>query len=106
MGTAGGLLWVANSEDDTVSRLDPVSGEPRGQKIAVGDAPIAVAGDGDGVWVLDQDSSTLTRLDAETGEPVGSPIDLPMRPRGLAVTPAGVWVVGVQPSLAVLVPRA
>ena len=100
------VLWVANSDDDTVVAHQPRERSARsGEPLAVGDAPIAIAVDGADVWVLNQDDASLLRLDAETGEPIGAPVALPMRPRGMAVTAAGVWVVGVDPSLAVLHPR-
>ena len=105
MAVVRDVLWVANSDDDTVSRIDLESGRPVGEPLAVGDAPIALAVDGDAVWVLTQDDASVLRLDVETGEPLGSPVALPMRPRGVAVAPSGVWVVGVDPSLAVLVPN-
>ena len=104
MAVVQDVLWVTNSEDDTVARVSLESGQPVGEPLAVGDAPIAVAADGDDVWVLAQDGATLHRLDAATGEPIGAPVELPMRPRGMAIADGGVWVVGVDPSLAVLVP--
>jgi DNA-binding beta-propeller fold protein YncE len=103
MAAALDVLWVANSDDDTVSRISLESGQPVGEPIAVGDAPIAVVVDGADAWVLNQDGATLLRLDAETGEPIGAPIELPMRPRGMTMSPAGLWVVGIDPSRAVLV---
>lgn len=106
MVAGNGLLWVANSDSDSVSRLDLASGERRNEDAAVGDAPIAIAMVGDEAWVLDQDGASITRLDAHSADRLGSPLQLPARPRGLAVSPAGVWVVGVDPSVAVLyVPR-
>lgn len=102
----GGLLWVANSDSDSVSRVDVTTGKRRGDDAVVGSAPIAIAIVGHEAWALDQDGPSLTRLDARTAVRLGSTLELPMRPRGLAVTPGGVWVVGVDPSLAVLyVPR-
>jgi DNA-binding beta-propeller fold protein YncE len=103
----GQVLWVANSDDDSLSRLDPETGAPLGDAVAVGAAPVALAVDGDVLWVLEQDGPSATPLDARTGEAVGDPIALPggFRPRGLAVAPTGVWVVGVDPSLALRLPR-
>ena len=95
------VLWVANSDDDTVTRISLESGQAVGEPLAVGDAPIALVVDGDSVWVLTQEDGSVLRLDAETGEPIGPPVALPMRPRGMTVAPSGLWVVGVDPSLAV-----
>jgi DNA-binding beta-propeller fold protein YncE len=106
MASLDGVLWVANSDDDSLSRLHPVTGRPLGEPLPVGDAPITVAVDGDVLWVLEQDGPSVARLDARTGAMRAPRIDLPegMRPRGLAVTPDGAWVVGVDPSLAVHLP--
>lgn len=102
MDFAEGVLWVANSDDDTVSRIEADRGRRVGPDSAVGHAPVAVAVvDGGDVWVLDQDGPSLTRLDARNGSKSESR-HLPTRPRGLAVTPGGVWVVGVDPPIAVL----
>ena len=103
---ADGVLWVANSDDGTVDRLDAATGAPLGPAIAVGRAPVAVvAGNRGDVWVLCQDDPSLVRLDAATGEQVGEATPLPMRPRDLLlVVGGGVWVVGVDPALAVVVP--
>jgi len=93
-----GTLWVANSDDATVSRVSGADGEPIGPALAVGPAPVDVAVVGDDVWVLDQDGPSLTRLDVRTGRRVGAPIALPLRPRGLAASASAVWAVGVDPS--------
>jgi len=50
-------LWVANSDDDTVSRLDPATGLELGPPIDVGDAPVAVAVTDRDVWVVGVDPS-------------------------------------------------
>jgi DNA-binding beta-propeller fold protein YncE len=96
------VLWVANSDDDTVSRLDPATGRSLGNEISVGDAPVAVVIAGGDSWVLDQDGPSLTRIGGAAGGQVGR-VSLPMRPRAMVSTDAGIWVVGVDPSAAVLV---
>jgi DNA-binding beta-propeller fold protein YncE len=99
-----GVLWVANSDSDTVSRLDAGTGRPLGDPIAVGHAPIAALVQGDVLWVLDQDGPDVIRLDAKTGRRIGTH-RLPMRPRGMALSDEGAWIVGVDPPMAVLIPR-
>jgi DNA-binding beta-propeller fold protein YncE len=102
MAVVDGVLWIADSDDGTVSRV-PVDGASRpGPPIPVGRAPVALAADGAAVWVLAQDARTLTRLAAVDGAPRGT-VELPMRPRALVATPVGVWVVGVDPAVAVRV---
>lgn len=102
MAAAGGGLWVANSDDDTVARLDPgdVGSAPTW---AVGSAPIEVLVDGDDVWVLEQDAASLTRYPAAGPGPGGPSTALPTRPRAMAVTAAGIWVAGVDASVVVLI---
>jgi YVTN family beta-propeller protein len=99
-----GSLWIANSDDATVSRLSGDDGRALGAPWPVGPAPIDVVVVGDDVWVLDQDGPSVTHLDVRTGLPVGDAVELPLRPRGLVATPSGLWAVGVDPSGAALVP--
>ena len=93
-----GTLWVANSDDATVSRLADDDGRPLGAPSAVGPAPIEVVVVGDDVWVLDQDGPSLTHLDARTGRAIGPAVELPFRPRGFVATASALWVVGVDPA--------
>jgi DNA-binding beta-propeller fold protein YncE len=102
MALDGDVLWVANSDDDTVARLDVRTGRAVGAPIAVGNAPIAVDVEGDDVWVLDQDDQTVTRLRARDGSRVAT-YALGTRGRGVTAAPGGVWVVGVEPSAAALI---
>ena len=56
-------VWVANRDDDTVTRLDRASGETT-DTIPVGDKPLAIALDPLGqVWVANNNDSTLARID-------------------------------------------
>ncbi len=102
MAVAGGVLLVANSDDGTVSRLDPVTGARVGPPVPVGRAPIAIAPNGDLAQVLNQDDPSVAVIDAATGTVLDAGHPLPMRPRGLAPISGGVWIVGVDPSVAVL----
>jgi YVTN family beta-propeller protein len=44
------LVWVANTSDGSISRIDPVSNEVAGT-IKVGNAPSGIAFGGGSVWV-------------------------------------------------------
>ena len=99
-----GLVWVANSDDGTVTRIDEPTGEPVGEPIGVGAAPVAIQIVGNDVWVLEQDGRALSRLDAATGRLELRSGDVGTRPRGIAAADSGLWIVGVDPSAAVLVP--
>jgi YVTN family beta-propeller protein len=73
-GVAVGLggVWVANEQDNTLSRLDPLSGKVVASS-AVGQSPTDVAVGLGGVFVANRDN-TVTRIDAGTGNPLGRPI--------------------------------
>jgi DNA-binding beta-propeller fold protein YncE len=100
--SSDGAVWVANSEDDTVSQILR-DGSGRSYSIDVGAAPVAVATSATDVWVANQDGESLSRLAEATGSVAGRELDLGFRPRDLVATPYGVWVVGVEESTAVLV---
>jgi len=88
-----GALWVANFDDDTVTRIT-VPG--RGQTVEldtfeVGDGPLDVAVGEGAVWVASRLDRTLTRLDPESGE-VKATIDLGNEPQRVAAGEGAVWV--------------
>jgi YVTN family beta-propeller protein len=88
-----GSLWVANFEDDTVTRI-AIPG--RGQTASlstfdVGDGPVDVAVDESAVWVANQLDRSVSRIDPETGD-VTSTIGLGNEPQRLAVGKGSVWV--------------
>src|SRR5687767_15551011 len=60
------------SDAATITPLAAGDGQRRGDDIAVGPAPVAVAVAGDDVWVLDQDGPSLTRV-AARGRVVAAP---------------------------------
>ena len=83
-------MWVANSLDLTVSRLDPATGRVTAT-IPVGDGPNAIATAGKAVWVSDEFNATLVRIDPRTDRvnrvvPVGS------TPQGIVAAGSGIWV--------------
>ena len=73
----GSLVWVANSVDGTVTRIDPGSATVTGT-YPVGHEPIGLAFLGTSLWVVTSDA-TLERIDPGTGAPIGS-YPLPSRP--------------------------
>lgn len=85
-------VWVAQGEPDTVSRVDPGTGEVTAV-LPVADGPQSIAfGDGS-VWVACIDAGTVLRIDAEAEEVTGKPIEAGTRPNDLAVGEDGVWVI-------------
>ncbi|MEA2479501.1 MAG: hypothetical protein QOJ07_1423, partial [Thermoleophilaceae bacterium] len=60
---AGGHLFVASRNDNTVVVLDPKTFKPVGEPIEVGFNPYAMAADQRSVWVTGLGDNTLTRID-------------------------------------------
>jgi serine/threonine-protein kinase len=85
-----GSVWVVQREDDTVRRIDPVTGRTR-RVIAVGHLPFAVAVDQRSVWVTSQCAGTVSRIDPATNRVVGT-IELGYHPQNLAVGGGFAWV--------------
>jgi YVTN family beta-propeller protein len=86
-------LWVANSEDDTVTQITiPGRGQtPTLTEIPVGDGPVDVTVGEGGVWVTNRLDRTLTRIDPETGD-VAATIEIGNEPQRVAAGGGGVWV--------------
>ena len=89
---AHGLVWVANSRSDTVSRVDPSTHALLGDPIEVGGSPGGIDAGTEAVWVASGSEDTVTRLDLESGDPVGSPIGVGSEPGAVAVGATAVWV--------------
>lgn len=94
----GRRVWVANSDDGTVSRIDARTGKRAGDPVRVGRGPIGAAVSAGSVWVANQDDRTVTRIDPDDGRVVGDPIELGSTPRGITAGDDTVWVVGTNPS--------
>src|SRR5439155_8985682 len=80
-------VWVANKLSDTVTRIDPSTGEAR--SLGLASAPTAIAVGSGSVWVTTEDN-TLVRLDV-SGSPLTT-VDVPVGPTSVAVGREGVWV--------------
>ena len=92
VAAGAGSVWVANTGDETVSRIDPGSGKPVGAPIAVGEDPGAVAVGAGAVWVANYGDGTVTRIDPRAGRAVGAPIAVGAGPTDLVVGRGLVWV--------------
>jgi YVTN family beta-propeller protein len=86
-----GSIWVANRDDGTVSRIDPVTNEST--TIEVGIAPYLVAVGEGSVWAVNRLSRSVSRIDPGTDEVVAT-IGLggPGFPSSIAVGEGAVWV--------------
>ena len=91
MAYADGSIWVANTGDGTVSRIDPRT-RAMTQTTRVGPQPVAIAVTGDNIWVVNSGDGTVTQIDASNGGAVGDPIPVGNDPSAIAAGASGVWV--------------
>ena len=84
-----GSVWVANTLDGTVSRIDANTGTVIGL-VKVGEGPRDIAVGRDAVWVANEFSGTVSRIDPRTNRVVSS-TNTGSRPTGLAVASSAVW---------------
>jgi len=89
---AGGLVWVANSRGDTVSKVDPSIHAVLGDPIEVGGRPGGIDAGTSTVWVASASEDAVTRIDLESGERDGAPIQVGAEPGAVAVGGEAVWV--------------
>ena len=84
-----GDLWVSDSFENTVTRVDPAGVVVA--PIPVGHGPIAVAVGKDAVWVADSLDDAVVRIDPETNSVVDT-IPVGRSPSSIAVEDGSVWV--------------
>jgi len=84
-------VWVANSVDGTVSRIDRNSRRVT-DTIPVGRNPLGITiDDQGGVWVANNADNTVTRIDAQTRKPTAT-VAVNMSPGEIVSTKGAVWV--------------
>jgi YVTN family beta-propeller protein len=86
-----GAVWVSNSSDGTVSRIDPHT-HAIVHTISVGSSPTAIAVTGEYVWVVNGGDGTVSEINALSNTVVGQPIRVGNLPTAIASGPSGVWV--------------
>jgi YVTN family beta-propeller protein len=84
-------VWVADDEDNTVTKIDPRSANAVVETVQVGASPSAVAVGKGAVWVTSREDDDLTKIDPDTGS-VEARIPVGHRPTGVAVGGGAVWV--------------
>ena len=87
--TGAGAVWVADSEDETVSRLEP-SGD-RVTTIPVGSDPVALAFGGGAVWVAERGDGTVAQLSPASNKVVRR-VEIGNAPSAIAAGYGSVWV--------------
>ena len=91
----GGAIWVTNSDDATVSRIDPESNSVRGSPIRVGRRPVFLASGPGTIWVSNSEHGTVTRIDTRSNRAVAT-IDVGGAPLGIASGEGAIWVADAQ----------
>jgi len=89
---AHGLVWVANSRGNTVTKVDPSIHAVLGDPIEVGGSPGGIDAGNSTVWVASVAEDAVTRIDLESGERIGAPIEVGSKPGAVAVGDTAVWV--------------
>jgi DNA-binding beta-propeller fold protein YncE len=90
---AHGLVWVANSRSNTVSRVDPSIHAVLGDPVEVGDRPGGIDAGTTAVWVASVAEDAVTRIDLASGEREGGPVEVGPEPGAVAIGGGAVWVV-------------
>jgi peptide/nickel transport system substrate-binding protein len=90
VAAGAGSLWVTSGDEQTVSRVDPHTGEVR-QTIPVGSGASGVVAAADGVWVVNSLAGTVSRIDPRT-DTVVQTIPLHGTPSALALGRGTVWI--------------
>jgi ABC-type transport system substrate-binding protein/DNA-binding SARP family transcriptional activator/outer membrane protein assembly factor BamB len=90
MAAGADSLWVTSADEQTLSRVDPETGDVRGT-IPVGSGATAVAADDAAVWVANSLAGTVERIDPRA-ERVVQTITLHGAPSAIALRRGIVWV--------------
>jgi streptogramin lyase len=85
-----GIVWVANTDDSTVTRVDADTSEVVGGPIALTNPPVAVAAGDGGAWVVDARGAVIW-IDSESNEPEEQ-ISLGGSPLSLVFGDGALWV--------------
>ncbi|MGC1566991.1 MAG: ABC transporter substrate-binding protein, partial [Trebonia sp.] len=89
VAAGAGYLWVTNSADGTVTRIDPLT--LVATTIPVGHSPDAVAVNAAGVWVANAGDNTLVRINPDTGA-VAATVSVGDGPAAVLATATALWV--------------
>jgi peptide/nickel transport system substrate-binding protein len=85
-----GSVWVANTDANTVSAIDPAT-RAVGQRIAVGGGPAALVDHAGTVWVANGLDGTVSRIDTTTNQVVQT-IPVGNGPLGITYGAGAIWV--------------
>jgi YVTN family beta-propeller protein len=90
----GGLLWVTDATNGTLSAIDPQTRLPKGGPWSLGvtAVPGAVAYGAGSVWVADTANQQVLRFDPTTDKVVGQPYQVGNGPSSIVADDSVVWV--------------
>jgi YVTN family beta-propeller protein len=86
-----GSIWVLNSFDGTLSRIDPSSNTVVATIKVGGGWGDITSGDGS-IWEVSEERSLVARIDPTTNSVIATIPEPGIRPMGLAWTPGAIWV--------------
>jgi peptide/nickel transport system substrate-binding protein len=89
IAAGAGSVWVTNSADGTVTRIDSATLLPT--TIPVGHGPTAVAVNAGSAWIANAGDNTVVRVDTETNA-VSSTTPVGDGPMAVLATPNALWV--------------
>jgi YVTN family beta-propeller protein len=92
VAVGAGAIWVANTDGDSVSRINPVTKAVVQTITAVGGGPAGITIGGGDVWVTNSLDGTVTRIDPTVNAVVGKPIAVGNDPVGIVFAAGSVWV--------------
>jgi len=101
----GSDVWVANSLDNTVSRVSAETDHQEVDPTPVGNSPTGVAVGNGSVWVTNAGDGTISQLNADTGD-VEHTIDVHSPVRGIAYGANSLWVTDPVGNAVIRVPVA
>jgi YVTN family beta-propeller protein len=94
----GTSVWVANNQSDSVSKVNPATGQAVNTALPAGSGPFEVAFDGTNIWVTDNLNGKVSKIVASTGTVVGAfntSLVVPAAgsgPAGIAFDGTSIWV--------------
>jgi len=84
-------VWVTDTEDDSVTRIDPSSNQ--GSTIpGVGNGPAGIAAAGGAVWVANSLDGTVSEIAPGTSSVTRFSFGSGLSPKGVAIASGAVWV--------------
>jgi virginiamycin B lyase len=96
LAVGAAAVWVSDSSEDIVVKIDPATNTLAGQVSGGFDAPQDIAAGDDGVWVLNANACTVTRIDPGTNRVVATiPVSIQTYLATIVSGPEGVWAGGL-----------